>query len=419
MQDIVFTKTLEIKDGKLLRKVPNIEEIEKILNVIKNKGLIGSSVVNTKIFSKEENLIEHEYLNYIIHSGEYTESMAYDVQKYALDLGLDFLKDKIYGWDLLAHNFTYRNGTWFLYDLDSFSLDPQKLITQLRGFFKITFSNYEILRYLTRSEMSYYYLTRIKIEDIIKLIPFSRWFYLVLNMSFCQILYNLKQYKSLYSYLKFLFNSYNKNYKKEYYEFSINEEECKLFEFINEELKNVKNAFCVGEKASRWALYNENTCSNINKFAYIDDYTICDKYYNYIYKNCFKNISTAVLYPFVDDEKINKNISYRALYDTYAQFRFVSEAVISLDVDNIEELKNFTTNMLIIKSEKELTQELKKYFNEVQKNGTLYTAKDKKDKTKPVPSKNYTDGNRGPDAIRQTSEILKILNKRKEKNEHI
>lgn len=413
MQDTVFTKTLEIKNGKLLRTVPNIDEIERIINVIKDKGLLGKSVVDTKIFSKEDNLVEHEFLNYIIHSGEYTESMGYDVQKYALVFGLNFFEDKIYGWDLLPHNFTYRNGTWFLYDFDSFSLNPKRLITQLRGFFKITFSNYEILRFLTRSEMSYYYLTRMRIEDIIKLIPLYRWLYLFLNMSFCQVLYYSKQYKHLYKYLRFLFNKYSKNYKKEYFEYIINDYEKELFETINKELSNSKTAFCIGENAAKWAIQNEQSNNNINKFAYIDDYVVCDKYYNYIYKNEYKNLSTAVLYPLVDDETISKDIKYRALYDTYAQYRFVSDAVISLDIDDVEVLKNFTTDILIIKSENDLTEELQQYFDNVSKKETLYIAKNKKDKTKPVPSKNYDDGNRGPDAHRQTWELLKILNSKK------
>lgn len=414
MKDTVFTKTLEFKNGKLLRKVQNIDEFQKIIDVIKNKGLFGKSVIETNVYSKDEHIVEHEYINYIIHSGEYTESMGYDVQKYALDFGLSFFEDKIYGWDFLPHNFTYRNGNWFLYDFDSFSLNPKRLVTLLRGFFKITFSNYEILRFLTRREMSYYYLTRMRIEDIIKLIPFYRWLYLFINMQFCQVLYYLKQYKDVYNFLKFLFNQYTKNYQKDYYDYSLNDNEKELFEEINNQLENVKTAFCVGETASKWAIYNEQTVSNISKFSYIDDYVLCDKYYNFIFKNGYKNVSTAVLYPLVDDNDIDENIKYRALYDSYAQFRFASDAVISLDIDNVEALKNFTTNVLIIKSEKNLTEELQKYFNSISKIGNIFVAKNKKDKTKPQLIKKYNDGNRGPDAHRQTWEILKILNKKRE-----
>lgn len=413
MKDTVFSKRLEIKDGKLLRTVVNINETEKIIDIINSKNLFDKSVVGTKIFSGEKRLVEHKYINYIIHSGEYTESMAYDVQKYALDLGLNFLEDGLYGWDLLPHNFTYHNGTWFLYDFDALSLVQSKIITHYRGYFKITFSNYEISRYLTRKEMTYYYLTRIKMEDLMKLIPFYRSFFLFLNLSYCKILYGIKKDKLVYKHLIRLFNQYTKNYKKEYYEFSINEQDGKLFELINSELKNVKNAFCVGENASKWALYSESAGSNINKFAYIDDYEICDKYYNYIYKNSFKNISTAVLYPFVDDEKIDENISYRALYDSYAQFRFISEAVVSLDIDNVEVLKNFTTDILIIKSEKDLTKELKNYFNFVEKQDNLYIAKNKKDIIMSIPTKKYNDANRKAESEKQTLAIGKLLKQKR------
>ena len=59
MQDTVFSPTLKVENGKLLRSVDNIEEIEKIIDVINKKGLFGKSIVNTKIFSREEKLVEH------------------------------------------------------------------------------------------------------------------------------------------------------------------------------------------------------------------------------------------------------------------------------------------------------------------------------------------------------------------------
>lgn len=415
MKDTVFSKTLEIKNNKLLRTVPNIDEIEKIIKVIDKKGLFDSSVVNTKVFSKEENIIEHEYLNYIIHSGEYTESMGYDVEKYSLELALDFIKEEVYGWDLLPHNFTYKNGKWFLYDFDSFSLNPERIITQMRGFFKIAFSNFEVQRLLTRTEMSYFYLTRMRIEDIIQLIPLNRWIYLYWNMFRCQRLLNAKKYEEVYKFLLKQFEKYTQNYKKEYYEYSLKNKEEKLFEIINEEIKESKTIFCVGEVASKWAIQNEQKNYNIEKFAYIDDYVTCDKYYNYIHKNGYKNLSTAVLYPLVDDEDIDKTINYRALYDSYAQFRFYSDCVISLDNDNIEVLKNFTNNILVVKSEQDISEKLKEHFDNITKIENIYIAKNKKDKTKPTPNKLYEDGNRGPDAHRQTWELLKIIKQKYKK----
>lgn len=412
MHDTVFSPTLKVEKGKLLRSVENIEEIEKIIEVINKKGLFGESIVNTKVFSHEEKLVEHEILKYIIHSGEYTESMGYDIQKTCIDMCLDFLKDKIYSWDLLPHNYTYNNGNWFLYDFGALDLNPQNVKTEIRGFFKITFSNFEILRLLTRKEMSYYYLTRLRIEDIIKLIPFHRWLLLATTMSICLTLESFKLYKLAYKYIKLLFKLYTRKYKKRYYEYSINNDEEELFKLINLELKNISNTFCIGETAGKWAIYNEKSNIDINKFTYIDDYEICDQYYNYIYKGNFKKISTAVLYPLVDDNEI-KETKYRALYDTYAQTRFFSDAVISFDFDNIEILSKFTSNILCIKSEKDIKEELNKYFNEIKIHNNLYIAKGKKDKTKPVPSKKYKDGNRGPDAIRQTWEILKLIENKK------
>lgn len=413
MDNKIFSKTLKIENGRLIRNVDNITEAETIIDFIKNKGLMGSSIVNTKVFSKENKLLEHEVIPYIIHSGEYTESMGYDVQLKSLEMALDLINSKVYSWDLLPHNFTYYNGNWFLYDFGALSLIPKNVITEIRGFFKITFSNFEILKYLTREELSYYYLTRIKIEDIIKLISFDRWLFLVLNMTACRLLLLLGQYKLSYIYLKKLFKYYTKNYKKEYYKYDINEQEKNLFEITNNELKDSSCVFCVGEEAAKWAVYNEKNGSNINKFAYIDDYKLCDKYYNYINEKGYKKISTAVLAPLVDDDLIPKTKSYRALYDEYAKTRFISDAVISSDFEDINILKDFTKNILIIRSCSDLTQEMKKYFNSVTNTGDLYIAKDKKDKNIFISGKKYEDGNRGPDARRQTLEILKLIqNKR-------
>ncbi len=412
MQDTVFSPTLKIKDGKLLRSVENIEDIEKIIDILQKKELLGESIINTKVFSHEEKLLEHDILKYITHSGEYTESMGYDVQKKCVDMCLDFLKDGIYSWDLLPHNYTYTNGHWFLYDFGALDINPKNVKTEIRGFFKITFSNFEILRLLTRKEMSHYYLTRVKIEDIIKLIPLHRWIFLSLTMSICLTLESLRLYKLAYKYIKTLFKLYSKNYKKEYYNYTLSNEEIEYYNFLNNELKDINNAFCIGEQAAKWAIYNENSGATINKFAYIDDYEICDKYYNYIYKEKYKNISTAVIYPLVDDNEI-KTINYRALYDSYAQTRFYSDCVVSFDYDNIEILSKFTSNTLCVKTNKNIEQELNEYFNNVKINGNLYIAKGKKHQEKPVLTKKYKDGNRGPDAIRQTWELLKIIESKK------
>ena len=89
IQDKVLSKTLKIKDGKLLRNVEDILSIKKLINLLSNKGYIGSNVISTQIYNEEEKLVEHEILKYIIHSGEYTESMAYDVNELSLKMAID------------------------------------------------------------------------------------------------------------------------------------------------------------------------------------------------------------------------------------------------------------------------------------------------------------------------------------------
>ncbi len=413
MQNNEFSKTLKVEDGKLIRTVNDIEETKRIIEIISKKNLFHSKVVGTKLFSETHKKIEHEFIQFIIHSGEYTESMGYDVQKNALNMAFDFMKDGIWAWDFLAHNFTYHNGTWFLYDFDSLSINPAKVITQLRGFFKITFSNYEILKLLKRKELKHYYLTRYRIEDIIKLIPFHRWLFLAVNMIICQFILNLKQYKLVYKYLNLLFDFYSRNYKKQYYTYVVSENENKEFSLIDEELNSAKTVFCIGELAGKWAINNEEKDTDIEKFVYIDDYDTCDKYYNFIYSKEYKKLSCAVLYPLVDEDKIDLNLRFNALYDSYAQTRFYSDAVISFEEENVEILSKFTSNILIVKSEKDLMPKLLELFDDVKKLGDLYIAKNKKDKTKPIQTKKYDDSNRGPDAHRQTWEVLKIIQKKR------
>ena len=90
VQDKILSKTLEIKDGKLLRNVEDISAIKKLIELLSKKRYIGSNVIDTKIYSEDEKLVEHEILKYIIHSGEYTESMAYDVNKLSLEMPDNF-----------------------------------------------------------------------------------------------------------------------------------------------------------------------------------------------------------------------------------------------------------------------------------------------------------------------------------------
>ncbi|MBE7705321.1 MAG: hypothetical protein E7Z90_05875 [Cyanobacteria bacterium SIG29] len=411
VQDKVLSKTLEIKNGKLLRKVEDIFAIEKLIKILKEKGYIGSTVIDTQIFSQEENLVEHEILKYIIHSGEYTESMAYDVNLQSLKMALDLVDEGVFAYDLLPHNFTFHNGKWFLYDFDSFQLKPEKVITEIRGFFKIIFSNYEILRLISRKELGHYYLTRYRIEDIIHLIPLHRWLYLFLNQTICNILFKTKQYKLVYKYINNLFKKYSKKHKKNYYNYQNNND----YTYINNEIKqnNISSIFCVGETSAKWAIDSKFTGIKAQKLVYIDNYDICDAYYNYIITTERKDIIPSVLYPLVDEKEIKEEYKYRALYDSYAQERFYSDVVMYLESEInesiIEKLAIFTKEILIIKNSDKHIDQLKKIFANVEITNDYLIAKNKIEEKIPVANKPYEDGNRGPDAHRQTWEVQKII----------
>ena len=414
--DKVLSKTLKIQGGKLLRNVEDISAIKKLIELLSKKGYIGSNVIDTKIFSEEEKLVEHEILKYVIHSGEYTESMAYDVNELSLKMAIDMCSVGVFAYDLLPHNFTFHNGKWFLYDFDSFQFNPTKSITQIRGFFKIIFSNYEILRLISRKELKHYYLTRYRIEDIFHIIPLHRWLYLFLNQTLCNVLYLLGFHKLTYLYLRKLFNKYSKKHIKSYYQYDENFSHTELNELL---LKfDIKSAFCVGEESAKWAICNEQQNHNIQKLVYIDDYKLCDEYYNYIVKNEFKNIIPAVLYPLVDEDAIPLNYKYRALYDTYAQERFYSDCVVALDIEDNDKqelfktLSVFSSNVLVLSSKNlnhDVSNYLKTLYREVDVVGSFVIAKGKINDVIPISNKLYKDGNRGPDARRQSRMVKELI----------
>ncbi len=415
VKDKVLSKTLEIKNGKLLRTVEDISAIENLIKILEKKGYIGSTIINTKIHSKEEKLVEHEILKYIIHSGEYTESMVYDVNLKALEMALDLVNEGVYAYDLLPHNFTFHKGNWFLYDFDSFQLMPNKVITEIRGFFKIIFSNYEILRLISRKEIGQYYLTRYRIEDILHIIPFHRWLYLFINQTICNILFKTKQYKLVYKYIKNLFRKYSKNHKKHYYKYENNDDFTSINNLI--EQNNISSVFCIGEVSAKWAIDSKLYGIKAEKLVYIDDYDICDSYYNYVVATERNDIVPAVLYPLVNEKEINENLKYRALYDSYAQERFYSDAVIYLDSEInesiIEQLAIFTKEILIIKNEEKYVDKLRKIFTNIEIKNNYLIASNKIEEKIPVANKPYDDGNRGPDAHRQTWEVLKLIQNKK------
>lgn len=414
MTDKVLSKTLRIKNGRLLRNVENITSIKKLIDILTKKNYIGTKVINTKIYSEEDKLIEHEILRYIIHSGEYTESMAYDVNMFSLDMALDLLKEGIYSYDLLPHNFTFHNGQWFLYDFDSFQLKPEKIMTQIRGFFKIIFSNYEILKLIKREELGNYYLTRYRIEDILYIIPFYRWIYLFLNQALCSTFIFLKLYKIAYLYLKKLFIKYSRNKIKNYYNYLENKNHAALNEIITN--NKITSIFCIGEEAADYAVYNEENSQMTTKVVYIDDYNLLDNYYNFIVVKGFKNIIPAVLYPLINDDEISKDLKYRALYDTYAQERFYSDAVLYLDKETdsslIKNLSKFTKEILVLSKDKVTTDNiefLKTIYNDLEFTENYIIAKNKLKKEHPQADKPYKDGNRGPDARRQSKKVKELI----------
>lgn len=419
MEDVVLTKTLKIKDGKLLRLVDDILEVEALVEKLKQRGYIPETVIDAKTFSKEEKLIEHEIIPYIIHSGEYTESMCYDVVSQALDMAIDLVDDGIFCWDVLPHNFTFYNGKWFLYDFDSILLSPIKAKSLVRGFFKLVFPNYEILKTLKREELNEYYLTRYRLCCVYSILPLSRFFVFFYHKTVCSLLLKFKQYKKAFVYLKKMFDVYTKDFNKYLYEYSNDEE---LFSLINKMCveNNIQNAFCVGEKAANWAINNEFSNSLIRKFVYLDNYKTCDEFYNFIVSSNLKNVSTAVLYPLINNNEISKDIKYRALYDTYAQQRFYSDAVISLDVnitdDYLSNLKKFSSKILILNScnlSASHINQLKEEYECVEVVSSLIIAKNKKVNLIPKSDRIYDDANRGPLAKEQSTQVKLILHSKK------
>ena len=66
VEDKVLSKTLQIKNGKLLRNVDDTLSIKKILEILEKKGYKNNFVVKTQIFSEDEKLIEHEIIQIIL-----------------------------------------------------------------------------------------------------------------------------------------------------------------------------------------------------------------------------------------------------------------------------------------------------------------------------------------------------------------
>lgn len=434
MDENIKKSQVHISDGKVFRDVIKIEDSKKIIDVVAEKGIMGSDVVTTEIFSESDKVLEHKFIKNIIHSGEYTESMAYDVTEKCIDMAVDFVKSGVYSYDLLPHNFTYCNGNWLLYDFGALELTPYKVRTQIRGVFKISFAAFELLKIINRQDMKHYFLNRIKIEELFKMIPVYSYFIFVAKLFICKTLYTHKQYELSYKMLKYFFNQYKRKHNPEDYSYKITDDLKNIYKIIDNILEKhyIKDVFCAGETSANWAL-SSSSDKNINKFLYIDDYNLCDKIYNYIYKKRMNNLSTAVIYPFKDDDIIPENYKYRGLYDSFAQKRFTSDAVVILNYKEVFENKdiksflsaisNFTNKLLLLKINKNdaLFGYIKTGLSEIFENITTIENNDNiiilaKDKITPntIKSDNYVyeNANRIAFAKLHSDKIIEILKNR-------
>ena len=426
-----------IKDKKVYRRVDNIENFKKLIAVFEAQNLLGNEIVETKIIDVEKNLLEHPFINPIIHSGEFTTSMAYDIMKCALNMAINLVDLGIFAFDLFPHQYTYIDGQWFLYDFDAFNIHPKNIKTQVRGTYKIVFSSFELLKILTRAEMKHCFLNRITNSTFYKMVDFKNWILWFLKQTYCMFLFNLGLYQQTYKQLKKYFKEYDDKHSRKLYSFSVTDEELGIYSQIDDILtsQNIKNTFLLGEKSAQWAI---KSMSDIKKFVYLDDYDLCDEYYNFIYQNNYKEISTAVIYPFMQDKEINLKYSYRGVYDYFAKERFYADAVLILNSNelymnrefDVKEFCNniveFSTKLYIHKFNKntefELAQkiqtEMHKYYYNVEfietANSLILIGKDKQLPLRDYSSlPKYLNGNRGAEAKQQSCELLKILKNNK------
>lgn len=435
-EDIIFSETVQLKDGKLLRKVENVEESEKIIEILKKNNMLGSCVVDTRVFSVDEKCLEHDFIPNIIYSGEYTESMAFDVTQESVNMAKMLYDEGLYSWDLMPHNFTFCDGKWILDDFGSFSLNPVNVKTQVRSLFKITFSAFELKKVINRKKLKHYYLNRIKTFDLFKMIPFKNWFLFFCKLKFCLLLCSLGLYKQVYYNLDKIFKEYLNSLNRIESDYTLSTKDKNIFEYIEKivQYENAESVFYIGVESAKYAQAG-NKNFNLKKFVYIDDYDDCDSFYNFIRKNNIKNISTGVFYPYLFDDEIPNEYKYRALYDSFTAERFKSNAVIISDIDeslsdNIDEyldnVSQLTSNLLIIKLNNtqfekyinNLDTKLKKIFNSFEiinfESEYLLVCKQKfNNEILKKTDKEYINYNRGPEAKYQTKKILEIIKRNK------
>lgn len=424
---------VKISKNRVFRIIDDIEDAQKVLLAIEKLDSLKANIVDTKILHKKKNILEHAFITPIIHSGEYTESMLYDVTKLTFDLIFGMLENNIYSFDLLPHNFTYSDGKWVLFDFGAFEPKSTNVKTQIRSSFKITFSSFELLKIIQRKELKHYFLNRIKLLELIKMIPFKSWLKLAFSNKYCLALHYLGLNKQAYKYLKKLFDSYYTEYQKRPKQiFNINKDE-NLFKTIDDILVkySIQNCFGIGETFANWCVAST---SPINKFAYIDDYEICDSFYNYINSNKVKNVLTSVVAPLVQDDEQPLNLPYSGLYDCFAQDRYIAYTVIILDFGNLisnttfnyelfaQNIVRFSKNNLLIKIDKNplidwccLKTELSKVYESIEEininNLTfLMCQTPKKWSFEIPPSLLYQNDNRGTEQKAQSKKIIDIIN---------
>lgn len=421
---VAGSNKVKICGNKVFRYIENPDDAKRIIEVCKSKNRLGNDIIDTKVVSEEEKLLEHKYISPIIHSGEYTESMVYDLTEIALDTAIDFVDYGVYSFDLLPHNYTYNNGKWVLYDFGAFETVPKNVKTQIRGCFKICFSMFELSKIIERKYLKHYYLNRIKTSALFKMIPMWNFASLELKSLICKMLYLFGFYKQSYLFLKRIFENYKKNFVKQEYEPNMFASVYTLDGIL--EQNAIYSSFIAGKCAQDYAATSKNS---VKKFIYINDYELCDKFYNYIFKNHRTEISTAVLYPMVQDELIPESYSYRALYDSFVQERFESDAIIIMDYNEfseveddvfLENISRFGNKLMVLgfasldKKYKNISEKIHKYYKELEyvKSGDyiFIVAKNRVKKGKFILPVEYTNYNRRECEVLHSEKILEILN---------
>ena len=421
------------KGNKIYRKVNDIDEITQIINIFDKNGFFPDKIVETKVYDKQNKILESACLPTIIHTGEFTPSMLIDLTQQTIEMAETLLPLGVYPFDLVPHNYTYHNGNWTFYDFDSFSLNKNLFKAQIRSTFKVTFCAFEILKRLKRNKQKHYFLNRISHSEFFKMVSFLTFLSWAIKLSTCLFLHKLNLNELALRLIKQQFKNYKKNILLEELSFSCEENDnitCNIIDKILIE-NNINSIFTITKKSAKWSTQSKTIA---RKFVYLDDYDLCDKFYNFIHKNNYKNISTAVIYPFMKDNEIPKNTTYKGIYDYFAQERFNAEAVIILDSSELHENKNFdietfcknivefSTQLLVQvfdkKTESNLAQKIKNELVKYYKNTEIIEQNDSiiliaKEKTVPLTNFNslpqYENSNRAKEAKQHSKEIIKLL----------